>query len=404
MNRQKWIEGAKVIYHPEWIRRWRDDPFSVPPIYLEISPAGACNHRCVFCAPEMLGYKTRFLDPDIWAERLSEMKELRESDPDGLSVKSMQYAGEGEPTLHKHFERMLILTHGAGIDVGILSNGTGLSERRLPEILPYVNGYLQLSINAGARESYAKIHQTESRDWDLVWRNLANAVKFKKINGGMNGDIGVNLTVLTKWVITEDGNLIPPNWPEVEALVARAKDTGLDYVSIKPYSQHPYSCNTQKLYGDMSYGSMMDEIVDTGQRLIETYSSPDFEVVFRFSRFKEYEEDDRKYTTCNSTPTLWGYVQADGVLISCSGHWTNPEFHLGNVNRQTFKDIWYGEVRRKHLNFVLNELDISICRKTCHPDKDNKFLFWFKSLPRSEQDRVLLELEALPKPKRANFI
>ncbi len=129
MNRKDWIENPKIAYHPEWLNRWRKNPFSVPPIYVEISPVGMCNHRCTFCAPEMLGYPNRSLDTEILIKRLNEMKQLREADPDGLGIKAIQYAGEGEPTLHKDLEKIFFETRKANIDVALLTNATGLTEK-----------------------------------------------------------------------------------------------------------------------------------------------------------------------------------------------------------------------------------------------------------------------------------
>ncbi len=415
-SRRQWIENAKVIYHPEWIRRWRKDPFSVPPIYIEVSPVGMCNHRCTFCAPEMLGYPNRSLDADLLITRLTEMKEARERDPDGLGVKSIQYAGEGEPTLHKDLPRIFEATREAGIDVGMLTNATGLTEKMVRGLVPHINGYLQASVNAGTGESYAKIHRTDTKHWDLVWRNLERAVKLKREFGASECDIGANMTVLIEpaWD-PELKQMTPSNWPEIELLARRARDAGLDYVSFKPYSQHPHSEETFKMYGNMSYGDMMDEIHKIGERVTAELSSDSFEVIFRLTRFHEYEAEDCGYKTCQSTPTIWSYIMSDGVWLTCSSYWVkggaDPRFVLGNINNQTFEEIWFGQERRKQLDFVLGRgsfigcgLDISECRKTCHPDKDNRFLNSLIGISDDEFDGAMAALASNQSPKRKNFI
>lgn len=407
MNRKDWIENSKLVYHPKWLKRWREDPFSVPPIYIEISPVGMCNHRCTFCAPDMLGYPNRQLDADLLAMRLDEMRSMREADPDGLGVKSIQYAGEGEPTLHKDLVRIYEDTRRAGIDIGMLTNGTNLNEKLARGIIPFVNGYIQVSINAGTAESYAKIHRTPTpKHWDLVWRNLDRAVKIKHELGALECDIGANMTVLIKEAVDHQrGNaIVPANWREMELLVQRARDCGLNYVSFKPYSQHLYSTETAKLYGDMSYKDVMDEIFETGSNLVKRYNSDSFEVVFRFTRFRDYESEERGYIVCRATPTVWSYIQSDGVWISCSAYWTNEKFHLGNIKNQTVREIWYGERRKAHLKYVLEELDITECRKTCHPDKENQFLNNIAGLSNPKFNRIMSELENIPPVKRANFI
>ena len=95
---------------------------------------------------------------------------------------------------------------------------------------------------------------------------------------------------------------------------------------------------------------------------------------------------------------------ARGIWISCSAYWTDERFNLGNIKDQTIKEIWYGNKRREHLKFILEELDINECRKTCHPDKDNQYLHIISGLSNVEFDKEIDRLKIIPAPKRVNFI
>lgn len=404
MNRREWIESPKLLHHPEWLKRWRKDPFSVPPIYVEVSPTGRCNHRCTFCAPELLGYPDNFLDPDVLRQRFQEMRQIRE-ETGNVGFKSVQFAGEGEPFLHNNLDQIILATREAGMDVGILTNGTVLPYQRSLEIVPLINGYLQVSVNAGRPETYAKIHRAPIRHWDIVWRNIEGMVRAKEALEAKECDIGVNMTLLMRESLEEDGRVIPSNWQEAELLVKRARDCGVDYVALKPYSQDAYGIKTARLYGDMRYGPQMEEIQALSQYLISAYSSPSFEVVFRISRFEEYEQEDRGYTTCLTTPTVWSYIQSDGSWLSCSAHWTNPLFVLGNVYSQTVKEIWFSDLRQEHMRFVLNKLNVcGRCRKGCHLDKENRYMTKLTLMSDEEFKQEMAQLKTQPWPKNANFI
>ena len=86
------IDSHKLIYHVDRVNDWLGGE-NIYPLYLEISPIGACNHRCIYCALDFMEYQPRFLNRNTLKDRLSEMG--------SLGIKSIMYAGEGEPFLHK---------------------------------------------------------------------------------------------------------------------------------------------------------------------------------------------------------------------------------------------------------------------------------------------------------------
>ena len=68
MNDKYGIESHKLAYHPQRVSAileagddWEKSK-KIYPIYMELSPIGACNHRCTFCAVDYLGYNPVKLD------------------------------------------------------------------------------------------------------------------------------------------------------------------------------------------------------------------------------------------------------------------------------------------------------------------------------------------------------
>ena len=66
------MDSHKLIYHPDVVARWQNGE-NIYPIEIGISPSGACNHRCIFCAVDYIGYQPAFLDKDIILQNINSM-------------------------------------------------------------------------------------------------------------------------------------------------------------------------------------------------------------------------------------------------------------------------------------------------------------------------------------------
>ena len=327
------LDGHKLEFHPKRVAQWLDgkDDWekakSIYPIYVEVSPMGACNHRCTFCAVDYIGYKAENkLNADILIERQHEMATL--------GVKSVMYAGEGEPLLHPRINGITQSAIASGLDVAFTTNGVLLDKLDLTGV-----SWVKVSLNAGTRDTYAKVHRTKEKDWDRVWSNLYGAVKRK-------GDctIGVQMVCL------------PENAGEEKALQDLCADAGVDYCVLKPYSQHKSSITKQ----------------DEGSKPVGLYKGG--KVVVREEAIKT---EGHAYDKCNATPFFWAYIMATGDVYSCSAYLLDERFRLGTINSETFHSIWEGERRQSNFDLVKRHLDIRECRVNCRMDKANRYLWGF---------------------------
>ena len=316
------------------------------PIYVEVSPVGACNHRCTFCAVDYIGYKSEFLDTEKLCESLTHMGKN--------GVKSIMYAGEGEPLLHKDISFIVNHAKEAGIDNAFTTNGVHLTEQFI-EACGHSISWIKVSFNAGDRDTYSKIHRTQAKDFDRVVENLRRAVAWKRAR---KSDIAIGIQSL----------LLPENAHTMEDLVLLAKDIGLDYVVVKPYSQHKFS-NT-KIYENIDYKPYLE----LGERL-SVHNNQDFNVVFRINTIHNWlSQQQNRYCKCLATPSMWGYIMADGSVYSCSAYLLDERFKLGNIKEENFTSIWTSDRKIQNASFVANELDISECRVNCRMDQVNRYL------------------------------
>lgn len=336
------IDAHKLMFHPERVAQWKnadtwEKAKELYPIYVEIAPCGACNHRCTFCAVDYIGYKAVMLNTYKLNRVMGELG--------SCGVKSVMFAGEGEPLLHKKIDDAVIEGRKAGVDISFTTNGVLLDHlETLAEC-----SWVKVSMNAGTADTYKAIHKAKEGDFQRVWANIRTAAQRKG-----KCTLGVQIV------------LLPENRPEMFMLAHLAQDAGADYLAVKPYSQHKMSITHE--YENVKYDGDKN-LADA----LATLNSDTFHVEFRTEAMKQQDEPIH-YDKCHATPNFWAYIMASGDVYSCSAYLLDERFLLGNINDTSFQDIWQGELRRKNWEFVRNELDIHECRLNCRMDKVNRYL------------------------------
>lgn len=152
------IDSHKLMFHPQRVADWCSGK-NIYPIYVEVAPSGSCNHRCIFCALDYLGYQPNRLDQEVFLRNLEDMAQK--------GVKSIMFAGEGEPLLNPHTPEFATRAKEQGIDVSITTNGVLFKDEVMTAMLPVLS-WVRFSLNAGNSVSYDKIHRGRIGDFEVV--------------------------------------------------------------------------------------------------------------------------------------------------------------------------------------------------------------------------------------------
>ncbi len=336
------IDGHKLIYHPQRVASWLSGD-NIYPIYIEVSPTGACNHRCIFCSKDFMGYKPIYLDNEKFFPRLKEMG--------NLGIKSIMFAGEGEPFLHPEISSLIVETKKNKIDVAITSNGVMMTSKISEQILEHIE-WIKISCNAGTADKYEAIHRCKKDDFFKLIKNLKFAVKFRN-KEQLKITLGMQLLLLSE------------NQDTVFELAKIAEDIGLDYLVIKPYTHH-----TRNKHDFTPNYSKFAELDDQ----LKKFNTEKFKVIFRTQTMQRWDKQYRGYKYCQALP-FWAYIDASAHLWGCSTHLLNDDFDYGCLYNNHFEELWNSQKRMKSLEIVKSDSKFEFCRLNCRMDKINEYLW-----------------------------
>lgn len=345
MNDKIRMDSHKLIYHPQRVAMWQRGE-NIYPIEVEISPSGACNHRCIFCAVDYIGYRPDYLDKDVILHNMQIMGQK--------GLKSVICSGEGEPLLNKNLPDIVTGIKSYGIDVAMSSNGVLFTKDKADCCLDAFT-WIRFSVASFEKNSYDQIQCGQEGDLEKVKTNLADAVDIKK-----KKNAGTTLGVQCL--------LMPQNMGQIVSMAKELKKIGVDYFTVKPYSQHLHSHNKMEIdYSDMQ--ELEEEL--------RQFCSEEYAVYFRANAMHKMHRE-KNYQECYGMPFMT-HIDAKGNVWPCVAHIGKPEYCFGNIYKQSFDEIWEGETRQTIIK-LLREQDINkICREACRLDEMNQYLSELKN-------------------------
>ena len=169
------IDSHKLLYHPARIASWMSGE-NILPINMEICITGACNHRCIFCCYDYLEYKPDSLDYDVFMKNIRDVSPLTKGEH---GVKSILFAGTGEPALHPDFVDIINGTKRCGVDVALSTNGVLFTPEKANACMASIS-WIRFSVSGGTEETYHRIHRGMDGDLQRVFDNIQYAVELKK--------------------------------------------------------------------------------------------------------------------------------------------------------------------------------------------------------------------------------
>lgn len=325
----------KVLNHAETIQGIVEGNITYP-ISCEIDVSNYCNHSCIWC----INGKFRKREKVSWEKDklLEVITQLAEA-----GVKSITFTGGGEPLTHPDISLFLRFVREKGMETAIVTNGGLLDEEKAQAILETCE-FIRFSLDAGEEKTYSRVHRARNTIKDILsWINYL----YKKTSA--NFVIGVAFLVH------------PYNYREIYTASYLVKQVGASYIQIRPVFMRGMDLTGRILH-------------ETNRQIYKSLDLQDelFKVYPILHRFIELNTLNRNYDECLGH-NLLGVIAANGKMYLCCQLRGSEKYCLGDLYRQTFKQIWEGQQRKE----AIKNINIQRC-PPCRYTRFNEILEYLK--------------------------
>ncbi len=336
------------MFSPETIQELRDgirkgSP-SRGPVDVQIVPVDYCNAKCVFCplfavpreikkkqAPALIVKKNR-LDLGLFFRLIDDLEEMG-------GTKRIQFTG-GEPLLHPQLASMI--THLKRkmpcCEVAVVTNGINLSEVVKDLTAAGVDRF-SVSINGASAGSLRRLGMGNKTTLDKIISGLSMLTEIRSRNG--RPYLGLT-SVLTRH-----------NYNEVEELVnlaSKLRASSLTFLPLVLFQFGEYKTNEALALSPGEFQAFKEEL-DRMKRIVR-----EREIFIGLSSRWDERGCINSGRLYQEIPCYTGYaftlVCSDGKILPCC----NCLKALGDLNGQSFKDVWhsegYSKFRKKTLNIA----------------------------------------------------
>ena len=348
------LDGHKLVWHQDRVKRWLAGEH-IAPITIDCSLTQACTYNCVYCYGKLQYNKGKSLSRDAIFRFLDDCADI--------GVKAVSFVSDGESTCSPHLYEAILRGKSNKLDMALGTNGFLLDDTRLPEILPALT-YLRFNISAGEEHRYNHIHGVAlTGAFQKVCATIKKSVEFKT-KWGLPVTIGMQMV------------LMPDFADQIIPLTHLGKELGVDYLVIKHCS------DDERGSLQVDYARYQDIVPLLKEA--ESCSTESYFVKAKWSKI--LSGGKRTYSQCYGPPFIL-QLSGTGLVAPCGMffHERYKKFHIGNINEQSFKDIWRSERYKEIMELIgSSRFDArTMCGTLCLQHKVNEFLWDLKQSGKS---------------------
>ena len=240
----------------------------------------------------------------------------------------MTLEGGGEPTIHPHFKEIVNYGFDNDVSLGLITNGT-------VDISEVINKFrwVRISLDSSTREEYIL-----EKGKDMFERVLRNIEKYRCFRDSRKCFLGIG------YVITKR------NYSQIDDIVRRLDEIGVDYLYLRPVEEAEDIMPSR------------EDLYDLRKHLLTT--TENLRIKFKLVI------NDRLICDNAGLPciahSITSIIHANGDVACCEKR-RHDNLVFGNVNNNSFKDIWRSDARIAATRKLLepdSQIGCSACRIT----------------------------------------
>lgn len=278
------------------------------PMMLVLSFAYPCNALCPHCPYTNSTIRKEYRDAPYMDESLFR----KIADESGQYGALLRISGGGEPMLHPQATELLAYAKATGCQIGLITNGSKFDEENTRALVDAGVDLIEFSVDACDPENYSRVRK--GLDWQTL---VTNVKRFLDVRGKKRGTSKIIASCVNQDGIDVDA--VERFW---------VGDIGVDYLIKRKFLT----------WGDNT-GLDGAKSADPSQYL----NTDEIPCPFIFERLN---------------------IDSRGNVMVC-GYDISAHTSMGNVNKQSIRDIWHGPgfqyYRDRHLSGRGKE--ISLCAR-----------------------------------------
>lgn len=340
------LDGTKVGWYQERIAAWQRGE-RIAPITIDCATTRACNAACHFCFAQMQASESEIpVSQKHFFDFLEDAAEI--------GVKGVSYISDGESTMSPWWPDAVEHGGSLGLAHGTSSNGIKLTREVLERVLPHLS-YCRFNFSAGEKKRWAEIMGVRQSLFSRVVQNIKDGMEIIHRDG-----LSCSLNMAFVCDPRDRDQILP-----FARLVAELRPS---YGIIKHCADDVLgTLGTDYTGYNDEFKGMLEQAEEIGRQA-------GVRITAKWSKLG----GKRTYDRCFGPPFIM-QMSGNGLVAPCGFLFNEryKEFHIGNITRERFRDIWASERFKEVMDYLASEHfdPRKRCGPNCLQHNTNNFLY-----------------------------